>query len=492
MPSLPSRLLTASRAALLAFQNSFNEDAAADSYATSRANYYELLWSFYKSDAFEDIKFWGPYRSHFRLYRQTRLIYNPVRQLCDFYAEQVYPGVLSLDGSKLPEGVALAIPLAEDTPDDIKKAIAQFWQWTNFQDMKSTYVLWGAIFGSVLVEVIDDLAARKVTAQLWRPDHIADLTLDGAGNVKAYALQFIDVTPDGQRYTYRKEVDRSEIRYFRDGRPFDYGNGAVVENILGFCPAVWARHRNIGYDDGAPAIYGSMGPIRELNSLASHLHDRIHLDANAPVMLWGGGDVAPLVAANRKRGATEDEPDQTADRESLAIMTSLETQGRADSLASKLDWAAIFAYQDKCYGEIERKHPELTFWSELRGMSQVTGPAASRLMGDVAGKVIAAQAGYDQQTIKLFQMALANAGMRANNGDWGELDRQRSKFLPFDLASYVKGELDFDITPRPLIPPTEAERIQAERARLALEAERLTVAGGGQSTIQAKAATPAA
>jgi hypothetical protein len=98
-------------------------------------------------------------------------------------------------------------------------------------------------------------------------------------------------------------------------------------------------------------------------------------------------------------------------------------------------------------------------------MSQVTGPAAARLVGDVAGKVSEVQAAYDLQSMKLFQMSVAIAGMRANAGDWGMLSRQQQKFLPFNLDSYALGDLDMAIMPRPLVVPTKQE-IYAEKQAL--------------------------
>ncbi len=90
-------------------------------------------------------------------------------------------------------------------------------------------------------------------------------------------------------------------------------------------------------------------------------------------------------------------------------------------------------------------------------MSQVTGPAAARLVGDVANRFAEVAAIVDQANVKLFQMAVAIAGFRANSGAWGSLNRQQQKFTPFDLKSYDKGDLDMAIMPRPLLVPTRQE-----------------------------------
>src|SRR6266568_2555224 len=52
--------------------------------------------------------------------------------------------------------------------------------------------------------------------------------------------------------------------------------------------------------------------------------------------------------------------------------------GRMESLVGNLSLADAGSRMDKLYEELEQDHPELTFYKELRAMSQVTGPAASR------------------------------------------------------------------------------------------------------------------
>src|SRR6266700_4089014 len=87
---------------------------------------YNLLWAYYNGAMFEKVAGalnnwnwsvyaggWTTYTLNYNLYRNIRLIYNPTRRLVDFYAGQIYPGVLSVDGKKLPDGVSLAVPFSE-------------------------------------------------------------------------------------------------------------------------------------------------------------------------------------------------------------------------------------------------------------------------------------------------------------------------------------------------------------------------------------------
>jgi hypothetical protein len=55
---------------------------------------------------------------------------------------------------------------------------------------------------------------------------VTDLALDMAGNVKSYAMEFSvqepianSITGATITYNYRKEVDKFEFRYFKNGQP---------------------------------------------------------------------------------------------------------------------------------------------------------------------------------------------------------------------------------------------------------------------------------
>ncbi len=415
---------------------------------------------------------WSQYKSNYQLYRHTRPIYSPVNRLCNWWSNTVYPGVLSLDGQQLPDGVPLAIPLADDTPPALAAAIAQFWSWSNWQNLMRVYVLYGAITGNVLVEVQDELERGKVTARVWWPANVADLTLDSSGNVKAFALEYPLVADDGTPYTYRKEVDAESIRTYKDGELYDYtedGTGMEWANPYGFVPAVWAKHTDIGTDYGAPAIGSSLGKINELNSVAAHAHDHIHKLVNNDRVLWdGGGTGAPKEGTGKKGRTDEFSSTDVSTRESVGIFHG-PLGGHVESLVGNVPLADVMTYIDRLLGELEQDHAELGLYRELRSMSTLTGPAASRVMGDVAGTYYSVCASYDMNLRKLQGMTTAIGGYRANSGDWPRpLTAQQQKFLPFGLDSYSKGQLDHDIRPRPLIIPTEEELLRLQMLRNSL------------------------
>lgn len=486
MPSTWSRLLNASSAAYRAFQNVYFDPGGRKASQDSRIAYANLLWAFHQNSVWEDIATWSTYRSRSRVYRDIRSIYNPVRRLTDFYVGMIYPGNLSEDGKDLPDGVPIAIPLAKDMPDDLKKAIAQLWRWSGWANTKNVMLRWGTTTGSVMVEVVDDTERGKVTYNVVWPTQITELTLDSAGNVKSYTLEHSATDDNGKEYRYKKVVTAKGFWYFRDDKPFDYGAGTQYANPYGFVPAAWIKHRDLGDDWGAPAIHGSLHKINELNSLASHIHDDIHKKIAAPKIFFGSGAIAPAFGTNSKRGSTDEFSPENAERESLLYLKG-PADGSIGDLSGGLDLAKAMPYLEGLVQEIEKDHPELNFSPEMRAMSQITGPAAARLMSDVAALVYEVQANYDAASIKLFQMGVAIGGWRLSTGAWPNPTRQQQLFAGYDLDSYNRGDLDFSIMPRPLVAMTATEKIEMDRARLALDADKAagSVAGDLEARLMA-------
>jgi hypothetical protein len=460
----------ASIAAATAFKRTFADPAGARQALSyqQQGDSYRYLWHWYANSIYEDMGKWQTYKADYRLYRYIRSMYNPCRRLVDFYAGAVYPGNLRAPGQQLPDGFREAIPLGEDTAPELADAIAQYWQWANWQSGKSLFVRYGACLGDVLVEVSDDVKRGKVGTDVRWPGFVSDLDLDSQGNVKGYALQYDaeDEADNGKLYTFKKTVDLEAFRYFKDDEPFDYGKGAAYPNTWGFVPAVWVKHTDLGGDHGAPAMR-NLGKWDTLNESASMVHDYIRKIVKAPIILVGGSTMS-AVTAEAKQGSTRGPVDPLGPSFADEQISLLRGPDGANVLTIPLNIAEAYGEIDRQMKEVEADHPELTMYSQLRTMTQVTGPAASRLMGDVSLLVGEAQAQYDQASTKLFQMATAIAGERIKRGDWaGPLTRQQLRFAPFDLSSYAAGDLDFSISPRPIIPIIESENLATQTAAIA-------------------------
>lgn len=422
---------------------------------------YAQRWSRYSNSLFDKASSynWERYKQNYRLYRNIRSLQNPCKQLVEFYVANIYPGRISKNGLPFPDGTPSAIPFSDDTNEDLIAAIAQIWQWSNWQALKSRQIRFCAALGDVLSEVIDDTEKRKVYLDIIWPGHVADLELDHCGNVEQYALEY-PVIQENERYIYRKEVDKETFRYYKDGREFDYGFGTVTSNIYGFVPATWTKHLDIGGEHGDPAIAGSEPLFDELNGLLCMTIDQVERILRAPSVLWG--QASPPMNP-QKRGSTSEFTDQQNDQETHTFMTGA-PGGRVDSLIAPLDFAGVDISAGRLITAIEDNHPELTLYRKLREMSQITGPAAARLIGDVSSRVQDAQANYDQTNISLWRMATAIAGERARSGAWGPLSEQQKKFVPFDLTSYERGDLDMSIATRPLLIPTKLEMAMETQA----------------------------
>lgn len=419
----------------------------------SREAVFSQMFAFYSNTAFEDVADWARYRLNNKLYRYTRSIFNPVTRVVDFYAEHVYPGVLSTN-TKLEDGSTSAMPFSINTPNEIKTAVGQIWQWANWQNGNSIMVQNGALTGVALVEVVDDVQSGKVRFQNYYPSFVKSFVLDAYGNLKAYVIEFetSDLRYDnGRTFKYAKEVQEDFIAYYKNGSPFDYGQGTVVANPYPFVPAVWVKHTDIGTDYGVPALRSSLGKIDELNSIVSHTADHIHKQIESPRIIWSNDTIKPLFS-NARIDYTD------FDSRQQQVLLKGGAGGTTDTLVGTLDPQTIVPIVDKLLEEIEKDYPEITMYEKLRDQNIVTAPGASRLMGDVAKKLGRPATNYDLANTKLNQMGMAVGGWRANNGDWGSnLTPQQRKFLPFDLTSYNKGELDHTIVPRQLVSPSPKE-----------------------------------
>lgn len=408
-----------------------------------------------------------------QLYRGTKVLWKNVSSIVTFYAMTVYQGDLSTDGNPLPNGNLGAIPIlpqtgSEDNNRLLLKAIAELNSAWNWRQQMTQIPERAAALGDLLTELVDEAGTPMVYPSFVWPGYVLDIELDHVSNVKSYTLQFyIEEKPEtgpSKRYLFRKVVDDNTIRFFRGSsesnlEPFDYnGNGEVIEHGYGFCPAVWDRHK-VGWGvRGEAAIDNTRSALLELNSLLSHGKHFQHKSFSAPIIVKG---------AITAQGQTQVNLSRPPRSENKAAQSTEWIQGDpdADIVQPKFDIGQTLEMVRLLIEGIETENPEAMFYRELRGMTQVTGPGAERLLGDAVGRTRLARAGYDAQMVKRYQMAIAMCGQRANlkesEGGWPKpLTRRQEVFKPFNIDSYAKGELDFVIQERPVVLPTELERIQ--------------------------------
>lgn len=430
---------------------------------------YAEQWGLYTGELFESAARSQPVRDDPQLYQHTKLLWKHAEAVVDFYAGVIYQGALGTDPAQ--SETASAIPIVPETPEGeqterLLAAIGALYAAWNWRQQMTLRPMYGAALGDVLTELVDDLDREFVYPQSVWPGYVTEIELDYVGNVRSYTLEYYVTEKQANRstetYRYRKTVDHDAIRYFRDDRPHDYGDGAVVPNPYGFVPAIWDRHRLGAPGDprGRSALHGTRQALLQLNSIFAHAFDYQRKAFFAPLMVAG----KPVKPANATHDVTS-APD-------LFEIVGMPMDSRL--LQAQFDIGQTREMLADLRQGIIDENPEARFYQQMREMQQVTAPGAERLMGDVKNRVDLARSGYDSQTIKLLQMAISMCGMRAH-AEWrqGGLNKRQQAFAPFDLGSFDRGDLAFAIAARPIVYPTEQERID-----LILQKESLTTRWG--------------
>lgn len=446
---------------------------------------YAERWARYDGSLFEgmaDANLWGANQP--AIYANTKLLWKHIEAVVDFYAGVIYQGALSTDGKELPDGTKGAIPIDPQTPNQTRDdlllaAIAELWAAWNWQQQMSLRPMYAAALGDCLTEIVDDTDRRFVYPQIVWPGWVKDIELDYVGNVRAYTLEYrTQDKPDasgkpGTVYTYRKEVDGQAFKHYRDEKLYQ-----TVPNPYGFVPAVWDRHRLAAPNAvrGKSATDGTRQALYQLNSLFGHSFDFQH---KAFLM--------PMMVASDKHGKTTETPAEagtppSSGRELAEMLRYRKVPADAKILQPTFDVGKTLDMIKDIREGILAENPEASFYQQMREMQQVTAPGAERLMGDVKNRVDLVRAGMDAGTIKLFQMAIAMCGFRARDtSDFGwsrrgiALDRRRLAFTQFDLQSFGRGELDMTILARPIVMPTEQERMETELLKVQVAAARESI-----------------
>lgn len=486
--NLWTRTISAFRAGYRAFMH--QETAAGDLTARNWPEVFAVFWAYYMGTIYatrhgDD---WRSYLYDRKMYKHTRLIYNPVPQIVDFYVDNIW------QPSDLADYPNLVTPAAADTQPAILKALEQLDQWSNFRGGSQLIKKYGAATGTVLIEAVDDTVREKVLDKTVWPGHILDFEVNNTNDLISYTLEY--PVYDRERkvtFKYKKVITRESFSYFRDDAPYEIdGQPAVEPNPYGFCPAVLIKHADGGESFGLPACK-DYDKVDETNILASHLHDNIHKTVESPVMISTDGEIVPITGA-----AVRTRPDMTSTetidlhdpRLNWMVLKTKAGAGVLD-LASKLKLAEAEPYLKNLLASFHDDYPELQAATIIRENSQLSGAALERMLGPAQNRLDGVQPNYNQQLVKLRQMQIAIAGWRTSNG-WTQRTSQQAVFAPFDLDSYAAGQLDFHLEPSVLVRTTELEEEEllikkTERANalkgLVTKEEQLKVAGYSEKDI---------
>lgn len=424
--------------------NSQSHDARLVAYAQG--------WLYYRNRMFsrrEGGVDWTLYLSDRELYKHTRLIYNFVPQLVDFYVDNIWQRTESENHAQL------ITPVSGGADETLAAAVAQIDAWTNWQSESAKAKRYAAATGNCLIEIIDDLEREKITQKIVWAGYVTNLVLNALGDVSGYTLEYpVHDSAKQTVYRYKKVVTKESFSYFRDDAAFiPAGKLATVEdNPYGFCPAVWVRHTDDGADYGLPACV-NLDKVDEANSLASHLHDNIHKSIESPKVLSSDDEVLPII------GGVKEKDGRITPSDPRLHWVVLKTKAGASvhDLAGDLKLAEAHPFLKELLESFSTDYPELQAAVIVKQNSQLSGVALERMLTPAQNRLDAAAANYDRQLIKLRQMQIAIAGWRIKNG-WTRKDDQQKTFAPFDLSSYEKGDLDFNLKRSLLVEQTEAER----------------------------------
>jgi hypothetical protein len=432
--------------ATLAFREAFLHSDTLDpdgDFATyaGRLVRYSVLWATYENTAYRTVNSWATkYKSDYGLYKYTRHIYNPAFRLANFWQTYLMGGIIDPaagDGKAVPS----ALPIITDS-DALRLAIATLWSDSNWQIQKDIFCLHGTVLGDVALRVVDDTTRGRVYLQLVHPGTLADVTLDERGNVKSYEIQETRANPGGgaQDVTYRETAERDAdlvvYKTFMNNAPYAWGNeSAEWDEPYGFIPMVVVQHNNVGLPWGWSEAAPALGKIREVDDLASMLHDQIRKTVNAPWLVAGfqKPDGSPKVVG---ADATDGRP--APGREEVPTLWSKSTDTKIFPMVAPLDIEHVLSAITGVNADLERDFPELKL--EILRLSGDTSGAALRVAQEpVENKVIQRRPNYDNALMRAQSMAISIGGMRGYEG-----------YGPFDLASFARGDLAHTIGARPV------------------------------------------
>ncbi len=171
-----------------------------------RIDLYAQGWAYYHNKMFSrrDQTNWTGYLTSRELYKHTRLIYNPVTAIVDFYVDNIWQPKVN------PINFALVLPVSDNTEEETINALAQLDQWTNWSSEAQKIKTYAGATGNCLVEIIDDLTRQKITQQTHWAGNVTDLELNYSGDVQQFTLEYDVADEKRKKLTAIKRLSRKK------------------------------------------------------------------------------------------------------------------------------------------------------------------------------------------------------------------------------------------------------------------------------------------
>ena len=418
---------------------------------------YSIMWAMYENTAYDKIHTWSTsYKTEKGLYKYIRNIYNPSYRLGEFWKTKLLGGLLDPlagDGKETPS----ALPIVTEN-ENLRPAIAQVWNWSNWQVKKDVFGLLTPLLGDGVLRIVDDPDRGKVYIKPIHPSKLKDVELDDFGNVKGYVLEYQRAEPRPGRsgmVTYREIAEREEnsdsifySTYLNEGLYAWDNHDAEYDVPYGFVPMVVLQHNDVGLDFGWSEIYPGLSKFREVDDQASKLHDQIRKLVEGAWLLAGvtKPSSTPVVTG---QDATDEKPQPG--REEMKIIYSTNPQASAHSLVSPIQIGEVSANIKDLIAELERDYPELKV--DLANASQdISGRALRINRAPAEAKVLQRRPNYDNAMVRAQQMAVAIGGFRGYD----------EVFNSFDLESYKAHALDHSIGARPVFDTDPMDELEQD------------------------------
>jgi hypothetical protein len=451
MPNWWSKFMRRITAAQKAFQkpdvitDPLDLDADWNEYG-SRRNRYDIFWAFYENTVYEETqsnfhRWAAQYKTRYGMYKYSRNVYNPSLRLGDFWRSHIWGGSAEQLFSYFTYGDNV-------NEDQLLEAIAQIWQWSNWEIKKDIVPLYGSTMGDVAIVIVDDTERGKVFLDIVHPGNLVYVDKDIAGNVVAYHIE--EERPDPRKVTNQSVVyteiamkvdDQIEYTTLLNGNPYAW-NGVAEHwtTDYGFVPMVTIQHNDVGLLWGWSEILPGQSKFREVDDLGSKLNDQIRKTVDA--MWFFAGATAPTTSPKVTEGtATANKPQPG--REELPALYGPEN-ATATALVADLEIEQTSNHIGTIIKEIEKDYPELRLVSLL---NEDTGPVSGRALEAAKQpaivKVQERRPNYYSAMIRANQMAVTIAGLNGYNG--------------YNIDSFDNGELEHNIMGVPIFTTGEFE-----------------------------------
>lgn len=412
---------------------------------------YKMLQAYYENNGLYDVLY--DYLVSVEAETQSlRPLRNPANRAVEFYAANLWPGMLPS-----------ALPIKTEN-DAILDPLALVWRWSNWSHAKQVAARWFARDGDWFCKVVDkrDASGKAVGVYLQNIEaqYVSELDADERGYLTYVRLDI----PQTQRkadeteeaYTYTEVWDKATglFRVWEHDKGVDtlvssLGTPKRQEAIMDafgidFIPITQAKFRDVGDERGASCFLHAIDKIDEANRQATRLAQMLFRYNDALwVLLANGVDIAgrPLPPPTINKNA--EGYIELGSSGGKTKMVSLPGNSDLKSLVPAINYDAALAILNAQMDEIERDLPELLYY-RLGEQTNLSGKAIRLMLSGAVSKLEEARGSAESALVRLDQMALTIG--------------QNSGLFPKTIGTYEGGAFEHSFEMRQVIPATPDEQ----------------------------------